>query len=65
MTVIDRLLSALDDGDRETYVCYLREVVGEPGVGGYGQYLGSLVPIIFASDEQKLEALRRMSQEAA
>ena len=62
MSTIDKCLAALNDSERETYVCYLRDVVRSPGVGGYGQYIGSLVPIIFATDEQKLEALRRMSQ---
>jgi len=63
MTIVDKALSALSKDERETYVCYLREVVGSPGVGGYGQYLGSLEPIIFADDTQKLEALRRMSND--
>ena len=63
MSTIGKFLAALNNAERETYVCYLREIVGCPGVGGYGQYLGSLVPIVFATDEQKLEAIRRMSQD--
>lgn len=63
MSIVDKCLAALNDDERDTYVCYLREVVGSPSVGGYGQYLGSLVPIVFATDDQKTEALRRMSAE--
>lgn len=63
MSIIDKCLSAMTDEERGTYVCYLREVVGSPSIGGSGQYLGSLVPIVFATDEQKTEALRRMSAE--
>ncbi len=62
MTTIEKCLAALNDQERDTYVCYLRDVVGSPGVGGYGQYLGSIVPLVFATDEQKLEALRQMSR---
>lgn len=64
MSAIDKCLGALSLDERAVYICYLREVVGAPGVGGYGQYIGSLEPLVFATDEQKLEALRRMSQEA-
>lgn len=62
MSLVDKALSALSKNERETYICYLREIVGSPGVGGSGQYLGSLEPIIFADDAQKTEALRRMSE---
>lgn len=44
MTAIEKCLAALDASERETYVCYLRDVVGSPGIGGYGQYLGSIAP---------------------
>lgn len=62
MSVIDRVLQSLNENERETYVSFLREVVGGPGVGGYGQYLGSLAPIVFATEAQKAEALRRTSE---
>lgn len=61
MSIIDRALQTLNDDERGTYVSFLREVVGAPGVGGYGQYLGSLAPLVFATDEQKAEALQRTS----
>lgn len=64
MSTIDKCLGALSLDERGTYICYLREVVGSPGIGGYGQYIGSLEPLLFATDEQKLEALRRMSRES-
>lgn len=62
MDTIDRALRGLTDDERETYCVALREVVGKPGVGGYGQYLGSMAPVIFATDEQRLEALRRTNE---
>lgn len=62
MSLIDRALLALNDHEKETYVSFLREVVGGPGVGGYGQYLGSLAPMVFATEAQKAEALRRTSE---
>lgn len=64
MSTIDKCLGALSLDERAVYVSYLREVVGSPSIGGYGQYLGPLEPLVFATDEQKTEALRRMSQEA-
>lgn len=62
MSVIDKVLQVMDSAERETYICYLREVVKDaPGIGGYGQYLGSIAPLIFATEDEKAEALRRMS----
>jgi len=61
MTFVDKALSAFTWDERETFVAYLRDVVGSPSIGGYGQYLGSLAPLVFATDDQKLEALRLMS----
>lgn len=61
MSMIDRALQTLNDNERETYVSFLRDVVGGLSVGGYGQYLGSLAPLVFATDDQKVEALRRTS----
>lgn len=65
MSIVDKALQALDDREREEYIEWLREVVGGPGVGGHGQYLGSLAPLIFATDKQKTEALRMMSEKSA
>jgi hypothetical protein len=62
MSIIDKALSALDDVEREEYIEWLRDVVGGPGVGGHGQYLGSLAPLVFATSAQKAEALSKMSE---
>jgi hypothetical protein len=62
MSLIDRALLSMNNDEKETYVSFLREVVGGPGVGGYGQHLGSLAPLVFATEAQKAEALRRTSE---
>jgi hypothetical protein len=36
MSLIDRALLSMNNDEKETYVSFLREVVGGPGVGGYG-----------------------------
>jgi hypothetical protein len=65
MSTIDQVLQSLNENGRETYVSYLREVVKDgPGIGGYGQYLGSIAPMIFATEAEKAEALRQMSEQA-
>jgi hypothetical protein len=65
MSTIDKVLQSLNKDERETYVCYLREIVKDgPGIGGYGQYLGSITPMIFATESEKAEALRKMSEQA-
>jgi len=64
MSTIDKVLQALDKNEQETYLCYLREIVKDgPGIGGYGQYLGSIAPMIFATEAEKAEALRQMSEQ--
>ena len=63
MSTIDKALQALDKNEQETYISYLREIVKDgPGIGGYGQYLGSIAPMIFATEAEKSEALRQMSE---
>jgi len=65
MSTIDKVLQALDKNEQETYISYLREIVKDgPGIGGYGQYLGSIVPMIFATESEKADALRQMSEQA-
>lgn len=63
MSVIDRALQTLDRVEQETYISYLRETVANPpGIGGYGQYLGSIASLIFATEAEKATALRKMSE---
>lgn len=65
MSTIDKALQALSKNEQETYVSYLREIVKDgPGIGGYGQYLGSIATMIFATEAEKAEALRQMSEQA-
>jgi hypothetical protein len=61
MNFIDTLLQELSEDDRGIYISALREVVKSPGVGGMGEYLGSLVPLVFATDEEKIKAIKLMN----
>jgi hypothetical protein len=64
MSIIDKALWALSDRERETYISYLREVVtNPPGISGSGGYLGSIAPLVFATEAEKAEALRLMSEQ--
>jgi hypothetical protein len=62
VSLIDELLDSMCDDDKEAYIVALREVVKSPGVGGAGEYIGSLVPLVFASDEEKFEALKKLNK---
>lgn len=60
---IDKILQALPEELRDDYVCALRDTVkNPPGVGGYGQYLGSLAPLVFATRDEKVEALEKLNR---
>lgn len=63
MSLIDNLLNQLTNRQKEDFVIALRETVKDPpGVGGCGEYLGSLVPLIFATDNEKLKALKLLNE---
>lgn len=64
MSIIDKALQAFDDREREIYISYLRDVVvNPPGISGSGGYLGSIASLVFATESEKAEALRRMSEQ--
>jgi hypothetical protein len=63
MSVIDNLLNQLTDRQKKIFVVALREVIKDPpGVGGCGQYLGNIAPLIFATDDEKLKALKLLNE---
>lgn len=58
----DDMVAQIPKGMRGDYIEALRQVVKGPGVGGSGQYLGSLEPLVFATRAQKIEAIELLNK---
>jgi len=62
MKLIDKLLSQMEDDEREEYVAILEDVLKIPNGGNFNPNLYNRTRLFFASDEDRIKALELINK---